>query len=254
MNQDRSIHADRAPRVRKRLRNDTRGLLRSRTLQAALATVAAVQVVAVAAGKAAHDNQPRHFRDLVTAMAPDRNAGAPVLTPITVAPLKTLEKLASAAPKGDAGAKTSAAAEELASKYRQRGYKVSSSLAMAIHDAAEKNQIDPELAFGLVRTESGFKTSATSPVGAVGLTQLMPATARWFQRGVTRSDLRNPDVNLNIGFRYLRELIDKYDGDTDLALTAYNRGPGIVDRVLKRGGNPDNGYAAMVKGRKTASR
>jgi soluble lytic murein transglycosylase-like protein len=91
-------------------------------------------------------------------------------------------------------------------------------------------------------------------VGAIGLTQLMPATAKWFHRGVTRSDLRNPDVNLSIGFRYLHELIDKYDGNTDLALTAYNRGPGTVDRVLKRGGNPDNGYAAMVMGRKKSHR
>ena len=91
-------------------------------------------------------------------------------------------------------------------------------------------------------------------MGAIGLTQLMPATARWLERGTTRSDLRNPEVNLRIGFRYLRSLIDRYEGDTDLALLAYNRGPGTVDRVLKRGGNPDNGYADMVKGRRNTHR
>jgi hypothetical protein len=119
-------------------------------------------------------------------------------------------------------------------------------LAENIYDLALKEDINPDVAFGLVRTESEFKTTATSHVGAVGLTQLMPATARGMRPGTTISDLRNPDVNLSIGFRYLREMINKYDGDERLALLAYNRGPGTVDRVLKRGGNPDNGYAEAV--------
>ena len=88
---------------------------------------------------------------------------------------------------------------------------------------------------------------ATSRVGAVGLTQLMPATAKWLEPGTTRDDLRDTETNLRIGFGYLRDLIDKYDGDENLALSAYNRGPGTVDRILKRGGNPDNGYSAFVK-------
>ncbi|MBD0319550.1 MAG: transglycosylase SLT domain-containing protein, partial [Gemmatimonadetes bacterium] len=127
-----------------------------------------------------------------------------------------------------------------------KSYNVSRDLAEDIYDIALEENIDPDIAFGLVRTESAFKTSATSHVGAIGLTQLMPATARWMRPGVQVSDLRNPEVNLSIGFRYLRELIDKYDGDERLALLAYNRGPGTVDRVLKRGGNPDNGYAEAV--------
>lgn len=119
-------------------------------------------------------------------------------------------------------------------------------LAESIYDLALKENIKPDVAFGLVRTESEFKTYATSHVGAIGLTQLMPATARWMRPGVQVSDLRNAEVNLSIGFRYLSELIEKYDGDERLALLAYNRGPGTVDRVLKRGGNPDNGYAKAV--------
>ena len=119
-------------------------------------------------------------------------------------------------------------------------------LAESIYDLALEEKIDPDIAFGLVRTESEFKTTATSHVGAIGLTQLMPATARWMRPGTQVNDLRNPEVNLSIGFRYLRELIDKYEGDERLALLAYNRGPGTVDRVLKRGGNPDNGYAEAV--------
>ncbi|HEX2189268.1 MAG TPA: lytic transglycosylase domain-containing protein [Longimicrobiaceae bacterium] len=119
-------------------------------------------------------------------------------------------------------------------------------LAEDIYDIALEHDIDPDVAFGLVRTESEFKNYATSHVGALGLTQLMPKTADWLEPGTREADLRNPETNLKIGFRYLRQLIDKYEGDQKLALLAYNRGPGTVDRVLKRGGDPDNGYAEAV--------
>ncbi len=126
-------------------------------------------------------------------------------------------------------------------------YGLSRDLAEDIYDLAKAAKIDPEVAFGLVRAESSFKNSSTSRVGAVGLTQLMPATARWLEPGITRDDLRDSQTNLRIGFKYLKDLIDKYEGDVDLALTAYNRGPGTVDRLLRKGGNPDNGYAKFVK-------
>jgi soluble lytic murein transglycosylase-like protein len=135
----------------------------------------------------------------------------------------------------------------LVAHYRSQGYEVSGSLARTIGEAAERYDIDPDVAFGLVRAESGFRNGATSRVGAVGLTQLMPGTARWLEPGTTRSDLRDPETNVEIGFKYLRSLIDRFHGDVDLALTAYNRGPGTVDRVLKRGGDPDNGYADFVR-------
>ena len=134
--------------------------------------------------------------------------------------------------------------QEKLERYKDLG--LSRDLAENIYDLALESDIDPDVAFGMVRTESEFKTSATSHVGAIGLTQLMPATARWLKKGVTVQELRDPKTNLSIGFRYLRELIDKYDGDTELALLAYNRGPGTVDRVLKRGGDPNNGYAEAV--------
>lgn len=129
---------------------------------------------------------------------------------------------------------------------RHADYDVPRDLAESIYDIALENDLDPDVAFGLVRAESSFRNSATSHVGAVGLTQLMPRTAAWLEPGTSTSDLRDPDTNLRIGFRYLRDLIDKYDGNTEMALFAYNRGPGTVDRILKRGGNPDNGYADMV--------
>lgn len=131
---------------------------------------------------------------------------------------------------------------------RHSEFRITRALAEQIHDAAVDQGVDPDVAFGLVRAESGFRNQATSPVGAVGLTQLMPRTAAWMEPGVSRNELRNPERNLQIGFKYLNYLLDKYDGDENLALLAYNRGPGTVDRILKRGGNPDNGYASFVRG------
>jgi soluble lytic murein transglycosylase-like protein len=127
-----------------------------------------------------------------------------------------------------------------------REFRIPRDLADNIHTAALENDIAPRMAFGLVQAESSFRTAARSPVGAVGLTQLMPATARWLVPGTTRRDLENPSTNLRIGFKYLRQLIDNFDGDEALALTAYNRGPGTVNRLLARGADPDNGYADKV--------
>jgi soluble lytic murein transglycosylase-like protein len=127
-----------------------------------------------------------------------------------------------------------------------REFRISVDLADNIHTAAVEADIAPRVAFGLVQAESSFRTRARSPVGAVGLTQLMPATARWLVPGTTRSDLENPETNLRIGFKYLRQLIDNFEGDEKLALTAYNRGPGTVNRLLSRGADPDNGYADKV--------
>lgn len=147
---------------------------------------------------------------------------------------------------GQPPAASEATAQELASRFERKGYRVPEGLAREITKAAVANDIDPAVAFGLVATESGFRNSARSSVGARGLTQLMPRTAAWLEPGTTASDLHDPGTNLRLGFRYLRHLIDKYDGNVRLGLTAYNRGPGIVDRVLRRGGNPDNGYAGKV--------
>lgn len=127
-----------------------------------------------------------------------------------------------------------------------REFKVPLSLARNIHEAALEENVSPRIAFGLVKAESSFRTTAVSPVGAVGLTQLLPSTARWMVPGTTRRDLMEPETNLRVGFKYLRYLLDKYDSDEMLALTAYNRGPGTVDRLLRSGGDPDNGYAEKV--------
>ena len=123
---------------------------------------------------------------------------------------------------------------------------ISEELAADIYDIAEQENIDPDVAYGLVRTESTFNERAVSHVGARGLTQVMPRTARGIIPGMSTDQLFDRKTNLRLGFRYLDQLLQKYRGNMDLALTAYNRGPGTVDKVLKRGGNPDNGYAGKV--------
>ncbi|HEX6307358.1 MAG TPA: lytic transglycosylase domain-containing protein [Longimicrobiales bacterium] len=125
-------------------------------------------------------------------------------------------------------------------------YGISRELAEDIFDIAREQDIEPRLAYGLVKTESTFDERAVSHVGARGLTQVMPRTAAWLLPGTRTEDLYDRQTNLRLGFRYLNQMIDKYKGDVRLALLAYNRGPGTVDKVLKRGGNPDNGYADKV--------
>jgi hypothetical protein len=126
-------------------------------------------------------------------------------------------------------------------------HNISRDLAEDIYDVArESKHVEPKLAFGLIKTESTFNERAVSPVGARGLTQVMPRTAAWLVPGTKTNDLYDRQTNLRLGFKYLDQMIDKYKGDVRLALLAYNRGPGTVDKVLKRGGNPDNGYADKV--------
>jgi soluble lytic murein transglycosylase-like protein len=122
-------------------------------------------------------------------------------------------------------------------------------LAERIEDIAMAEGIEPEVAFGLVRAESEFNRHAVSPVGAVGYTQLMPSTAKYFKRNMEREDLFDRDTNLRIGFRYLKTLIVKYDGNLELALLAYNRGPDRVDQLLANGDDPNNGFVQMVLGK-----
>lgn len=137
--------------------------------------------------------------------------------------------------------------ERLNSIYNySRRYKITTDLATSIYDAAVSERIDPALAFPLVRLESRFNPKAISPVGAVGLTQLMIPTARGYVPGVTREDLYDRDLNLTIGFRHLRGLIKSYRGDVQLALLVYNRGGVAVELDRELGLNPSNGYDRIV--------
>lgn len=98
--------------------------------------------------------------------------------------------------------------------------------AREIEAAAKASKLDPVLVHALIHAESRHRKDAISPKGAIGLMQLMPATAQRF--GVDQPD--KVPANLRAGTRYLRLLLDRYDGRLDLALAAYNAGEGAVTR------------------------
>lgn len=151
-----------------------------------------------------------------------------------------------------AAARAAEARERAVAAYARR-YGISVELADAIERAARAEGLETELAFRLVRVESAFRPRAESHAGALGLTQVMPATAEFLQPGITRAQLLDRDTNLRLGFRYLKELLAVYGGDEEEALTAYNRGPGTVARIRKEGGDPANGYADLVLGERGGS-
>lgn len=125
-------------------------------------------------------------------------------------------------------------------------YRISADLASSILDISQAEGIEPELGFRVVNVESQFNEHAVSPVGAVGLMQLMPATARYFQPGITKEGLYDANTNLRVGFRYLRTLIREYDGNLHLALLAYNGGPQMAARAEANPSSAPNRYDRLV--------
>jgi hypothetical protein len=79
---------------------------------------------------------------------------------------------------------------------RYRDFRLERPLAEEIHDQAVAQELDPDLAFAVVATESSFQPGARSPVGALGLAQVMPATARWMRPGIGEQEMLDPAVNL----------------------------------------------------------
>jgi len=132
-------------------------------------------------------------------------------------------------------------------------YNITNTMARMVYDAAAEVGLDPELGFRLIRVESVFDPGAVGQGGAAGLVQMMPGTARAIDPEIdTSRELMEPNTNMRLGFGYLREMIqryDKYGNDAvRLGVIAYNRGENAVDRALKRGKDPENGYGARVLG------
>ena len=96
-----------------------------------------------------------------------------------------------------------------------------------VREAAERHQVDPALVRAVIQTESNWNPSAVSRKGALGLMQLIPTTAQRFGA----NDAFSPKQNVDAGVRYLKTLLERYNGNLDLALAAYNAGEGAVDRA-----------------------
>jgi soluble lytic murein transglycosylase-like protein len=96
-----------------------------------------------------------------------------------------------------------------------------------VREAADRHNVDPALIRAVIETESNWNSSAISRKGAVGLMQLMPGTAQRFGA----KEFYSPQQNVDAGVKYLKTLLERYDGNLDLALAAYNAGEGAVDRA-----------------------
>jgi soluble lytic murein transglycosylase-like protein len=138
------------------------------------------------------------------------------------------------------------AVPRMADRYAD-AYDISPKLARAIIDAAEAESVDVDLAFGLVKAESNFRADAVSRGGAIGLTQILPSTARRLDPEVTRDDLFAQCTNLRLGFRHLRLQLNRFGG-RDAALVAYNLGPRRVAELRASGRPLPMQYANLVLG------
>ncbi len=114
-----------------------------------------------------------------------------------------------------------------AADIKSGGNAASSSFNSIANEKALKYNLDPQLVKAVIKAESNWNPNAVSPKGARGLMQLMPSTA--YELGVYNSF--DPEENIDGGARYLRYLLGKFNGDLNLALAAYNAGPGRVEKT-----------------------
>lgn len=141
---------------------------------------------------------------------------------------------------------------EMVREYRRwESEEASWRLVDAIHREATRAELDPLFVTSIVAQESSFVTDAVSHAGAVGLMQLRPFVARDVATRTTvdwsgTPTLHQPDANVRLGVQYFKELLDRFEGDTALALAAYNLGPTRLSRRLHRGAFDGSDYASSV--------
>ena len=115
---------------------------------------------------------------------------------------------------------------DVAESAKEKFFKTQVPFGSLIYSEAKKNNLPPELVAAVAHTESKFKPTARSGAGAIGLMQLVPKTGRWL--GAT--NLTDPTQNVMAGAKYLRYLTDRFNGDQQKAIAAYNAGEGAVRR------------------------
>lgn len=132
-----------------------------------------------------------------------------------------------------------------------------------VEEYAQEFDVDKCLVYGIIKTESGFNPDAVSPVGAIGLMQLMPDTFTWLQNYRTQfqpekllgsDELFDPKLNIEYGVYLLSYLMDMYDGNIPLVICSYNAGHGNIDEWLSNGTiNGDNVIADNIPFPETAN-
>lgn len=124
-------------------------------------------------------------------------------------------------------------------------------VATAIIREARYHDLEPDLVIAVIEVESAGYHLAVSHVGAMGLMQLLPSTGKEIAgkldiEWMGDDTLFDPIINIKLGTAYLRQLADKYDGSVEVALAAYNWGPGRIDRRLRRGATVPSKYIQQV--------
>ena len=119
--------------------------------------------------------------------------------------------------------------------FKTNHYQPSKEVKQLIMINSEKYKLQPEFLQAVIAVESKYNERAVSHIGAIGVMQLVPETAKWIseESGIPYGDLKKPEINIPLGAWYLRYLLDKYDGNLELALAAYNAGRGNVDEWIE---------------------
>jgi soluble lytic murein transglycosylase-like protein len=173
----------------------------------------------------------RMMRDALTLDSPPQNSVTPysgALPENLLRALSSYRDAAGAVPQDVPGISTEVLATDETSPGTATAepQAVPGTIDEIVGKASRRYQVDPSLIKAVIKAESNFNPNAVSPAGARGLMQLMPGTAR----GLGVTDSFNPEQNVMAGTRYLRQMLDRYDGDLESALAAYNWGPGNVDK------------------------